>query len=186
MARLAAFLELLPAGQRATFEFRHESWLTDEVYDLLRGHGVALCLADTEKLIVPEVVTADFVYERLRKPLYSDDELAAIAARSQRLLAAGLDCYLVFKHEESAAGGARGGVAAAGGLRARRCATPTAAEGRLRPTAGADGVPPTARTACGARSLSARARPGRLRRQRDPGHQARWRGSRRRPPPARS
>ena len=104
VARLAAFLELLPAGQRATFEFRHESWLTDEVYDLLRGHGVALCLADTEKLVVPEVVTADFVYQRLRQPSYSDDDLAAIAARAQRLLAAGLDCYLVFKHEDSAAG----------------------------------------------------------------------------------
>ena len=103
-ARLAAFLELLPAGQRATIEFRHESWLTDEVYDLLREHGVALCVADTEKLVVPEVVTADFVYERLRQPSYSDADLAAMAARSRRLLAAGLDCYLVFKHEETAAG----------------------------------------------------------------------------------
>ena len=102
--RLSAFLELLPVGQRATIEFRHESWLTDEVFDLLCEHGVALCVADTEKLVVPEVVTADFVYERLRQPSYSDDDLAALVARSRRLLAAGLDCYLVFKHEESAAG----------------------------------------------------------------------------------
>ena len=104
VALLAAFLELLPAGQRATIEFRHESWLTDEVFDLLREHGVALCVADTEKLVVPEVVTADFVYERLRKPAYSDDELAAIAARARTLLAQGLDVYLVFKHDDTAAG----------------------------------------------------------------------------------
>ena len=50
------------------------------------------------------MVTADFVYQRLRQPTYSDDDLAAIAARSRRLLAAGLDCYLVFKHEDTAAG----------------------------------------------------------------------------------
>jgi len=102
--RLGAFLELLPDWLRATVEFRHDSWLTDEVYDLLRDHGVALCVAETEKLTVPEVVTADFVYERLRKPAYADDELAAIAARSRRLLAAGLDVYLVFKHDETPSG----------------------------------------------------------------------------------
>jgi uncharacterized protein YecE (DUF72 family) len=53
---------------------------------------------------VPEVVTAGFVYERLRKPAYSDDELAAIAARARTLLAQGLDVYLVFKHDDTAAG----------------------------------------------------------------------------------
>jgi uncharacterized protein YecE (DUF72 family) len=104
VARLAAFLELLPAGLRSTVEFRHQSWLTDEVFDLLRRHGVALCVAESDKLAVPEVVTAGFVYERLRKPAYSDDDLAVIAARSRRFLAAGLDVYLVFKHDETAAG----------------------------------------------------------------------------------
>jgi uncharacterized protein YecE (DUF72 family) len=104
VARLAAFLELLPAGLRSTVEFRHQSWLTDEVFDLLRQHGVALCVAESDKLVVPEVVTASFVYERLRKPAYSDDDLVAIADRSRGFLAAGLDVYLVFKHDETAAG----------------------------------------------------------------------------------
>ncbi len=104
LPRLAAFLELLPPGLRATIEFRHDSWFTDEVYELLRAHGVALCVAETERLVVPEVVTADFVYERLRKPAYSADELAAIGARARRLLDAGHDVYLVFKHEETPAG----------------------------------------------------------------------------------
>ena len=104
VARLAAFLELLPDGLRATVEFRHDSWLTDEVYDLLRARGVALCVTESDKLVVPEVVTAGFVYERLRKPAYSADELAAIAARARTLLAQGLDVYLVFKHDDTAAG----------------------------------------------------------------------------------
>jgi len=104
LPRLAGFLELLPDWLRATIEFRHDSWFTDDVFDLLRSRGVALCVAETEKLTAPEVVTADFVYERLRKPVYSDEELAGITARAQRLLAAGLDVYLVFKHDETPSG----------------------------------------------------------------------------------
>jgi len=102
--RLAAFLELLPPGLRATVEFRHDSWFTDEVYGVLRAHDVALCVAESEKLVVPEIATADFVYERLRKDSYSADELAAVGARARRLLDTGLDVYLVFKHEETPEG----------------------------------------------------------------------------------
>jgi len=102
--RLAAFLELLPDWLRATVEFRHDSWLSDEVYALLCERGVALCVTESEKFTVPQVATAAFVYERLRKPVYSDDDLAAIAARSRGYLAQGLDVYLVFKHDDTAAG----------------------------------------------------------------------------------
>jgi len=104
VARLDSFLDSLPADLRSTVEFRHESWLTDEVFEVLRRHGVALCVAESEKLEVPKVVTAGFVYERLRKPSYSDGDLAAIAARTRRSLVSGLDVYLVFKHEETPSG----------------------------------------------------------------------------------
>jgi len=50
---------------------------------------------------VPQVITADFVYYRLRKPDYSEADVDAIAARSADLLAAGRDLYLMFKHEET-------------------------------------------------------------------------------------
>ena len=99
--RLAAYLELLPAGLRATFEFREPSWFSDEVFELLRSHGMALCVAQSETLSTPDVVTADFAYYRLRRPGYTRDELAAVARRSRELTAAGRDVYLVFKHEES-------------------------------------------------------------------------------------
>jgi uncharacterized protein YecE (DUF72 family) len=101
---LTAYLQGLPIDLRYAFEFRHPSWLVEEVYGELRRHNVSLCLAESEKLEVPEVITADFVYYRLRKPDYSEADVKAMAARSQDLLAAGRDLYVMFKHEETAAG----------------------------------------------------------------------------------
>jgi len=61
-------------------------------------------VAESERLEVPEVITADFVYYRLRKPEYSAEDIAGIRARSQALLATGRDLYLMFKHEETPEG----------------------------------------------------------------------------------
>src|ERR1035441_381771 len=71
---LTDYLALLPKDLRFAFEFRHESWLTDPVYDLLSKHGVCLCLAESDKLEVPKVFTAGFAYFRLRKGDYSPDD----------------------------------------------------------------------------------------------------------------
>jgi uncharacterized protein YecE (DUF72 family) len=104
LPRLDAYLRLLPEGGRYTFEFRHPSWFTDDVYELLRAHNAALCVAESEKLEVPDVVTADFAYYRLRKPEYSEAELGGLAARALGLLAEGHDSYLAFKHEDDPGG----------------------------------------------------------------------------------
>jgi uncharacterized protein YecE (DUF72 family) len=101
---LRSYLELLPSGIRYAFEFRHASWLADAVYQVLRERNVSLCVAESEKLEVPEVITADFVYYRLRKPEYTEADVDAMAARSKDLLAGGRDLYLMFKHEESPEG----------------------------------------------------------------------------------
>jgi uncharacterized protein YecE (DUF72 family) len=101
---LRSYLGLLPKGMRYAFEFRHASWLVDEVYDELRRNNVSLCVAESEKLEVPEVITADFVYYRLRKPEYTEEDVDALAARARELLATERDLYLMFKHEESPAG----------------------------------------------------------------------------------
>jgi uncharacterized protein YecE (DUF72 family) len=103
-ALLAAFLEKLPEDIRCAFEFRNASWLTDEVYKLLEGRRAALCLAESEKFEVPEVLTADFVYVRLRKTDYSAEDREEIAQRARRLVEGGRDVYAFFKHEESPAG----------------------------------------------------------------------------------
>jgi uncharacterized protein YecE (DUF72 family) len=78
---LEAFLAKLPTDIRCAFEFRNKTWLADEVYKLLEKYRVALCLAESETFEVPEVVTADFVYVRLRKEDYSPEERAEIAGR---------------------------------------------------------------------------------------------------------
>jgi uncharacterized protein YecE (DUF72 family) len=101
---LRDYLQLLPEKQRYAFEFRHPSWLVEEVYGLLRERNVSLCVAESEKLEVPEVITADFVYYRLRKPDYTEGDIDAFAARSKELLETGRDLYLMFKHEETPEG----------------------------------------------------------------------------------
>ena len=101
---LRAYLDLLPAGMRYAFEFRQPTWLVEEVYDALRQRNISLCVAESEKLEVPEVITADFVYYRLRKPEYTEADIDALAVRSKELLAAGRDLYLMFKHEETPEG----------------------------------------------------------------------------------
>ncbi len=98
---LRDYLPLLPADVRAAFEFRHESWLTDPVYQLLADRNVSLCLAESERLVVPPVVTADFVYFRLRKPEYTAEEVAGMRARALELVGQGRDAFVFFKHEET-------------------------------------------------------------------------------------
>ncbi len=103
-ALLGDFLATLPRDIRYAFEFRHVSWLATPVYQLLEKHGAALCLAESEKLVIPEVVTASFVYSRLRMPEYSAEDRKEIAGRVEQLLQQGRDVYVFFKHEETPAG----------------------------------------------------------------------------------
>ena len=98
---LSDYLALLPTDLRLAFEFRHASWLCDEIYELLRKHDAALCVAESDELSVPEIITADFVYFRLRKSDYQPAEREAILHNSRKLMDQGLDLYLFFKHEET-------------------------------------------------------------------------------------
>jgi uncharacterized protein YecE (DUF72 family) len=100
VARLEAYLPLLPRDCRFAFEFRHASWLTDPVYAVLARHNVALCLAESDKLEIPKVFTADFGYFRLRKADYSAEARAAIATQARDLINGGRDAYVYFKHED--------------------------------------------------------------------------------------
>lgn len=98
---LGEFLATLPRDIRCAFEFRHPSWLNDRVYSLLEQYGVALCLAESEKLVIPQVITSNFVYSRLRMPEYSPAERKEIADRVHELLESGRDAYVFFKHEDT-------------------------------------------------------------------------------------
>ena len=98
---LRDYLTLLPADVRTAFEFRHESWLVEPVYQVLAERNVSLCLAESDKLTVPQVITADFVYFRLRKPEYGPDEIATMRTRAQDLVGSGKDVFVFFKHEDT-------------------------------------------------------------------------------------
>lgn len=101
LARLAAFLALLPEGHRAAFEFRNESWFADDVYDALRRAGAALCLSERGDSAPPPLVeTARWGYVRLRLETYSDEELRQWAGRLAGT--AWRECYVYFMHEPTA------------------------------------------------------------------------------------
>jgi uncharacterized protein YecE (DUF72 family) len=100
---LTAFVELLPEGTRAAFEFRHESWFDDRVFDALRARHLALCIADSEKLSTPVVVTADYAYFRLRDEGYQEADIERWAT-TIRGLAGPRDAFVYFKHEEEGKG----------------------------------------------------------------------------------
>ena len=126
--RLAQFLDEWPKEARAAFEFRHLSWFDQDVLDVLRDGGAALCLADPAKggedggarsdqagdgegeggegasePRVPELVaTASWGYLRLRREGYDE---AALHAWARRVREQGWDeVYVFFKHEDAGAG----------------------------------------------------------------------------------
>ncbi len=101
---LQDFITLLPKSIQAAFEFRNATWFDEATYKLLREANVALCMAENENLETPHVVTADFVYLRLRKPDYAESELASIAYRVQQYRANEYPTFAIFKHEETPAG----------------------------------------------------------------------------------
>ena len=61
---LATFLAAKPLAVKLVVEFRHASWHTPEVFDLLRGHGVAVAWTEWRELPRVVAVTADFLYLR--------------------------------------------------------------------------------------------------------------------------
>ncbi len=100
--RLGAFLDTLPEDVRAAFEFRHDTWFDDEVYDALRAHGAALVIADTNEKDADIVSTAHFGYLRLRKDSYSDKKIAAWAKKVAN--EKWDDAFVFFKHEDAGGG----------------------------------------------------------------------------------
>ncbi len=75
--RLGEFLDSLPKGSRAAFEFRHESWFDDDS-------------------------TTDWGYLRLRREDYSDTELKAWAKKVQKQDWS--SAFIYFRHEDTAKG----------------------------------------------------------------------------------
>ena len=106
--RLESFLSILPQGMKHVLEFRHESWLDDKVFEILRRYNVGLCVFDMPDLTCPLVATADFAYIRfhgstgLYWSCYSDDELADWAKRLASLPSKVKSVYAYFNNDAEA------------------------------------------------------------------------------------
>jgi uncharacterized protein YecE (DUF72 family) len=103
--RLQSFLEWLPAGRKVAFEFRHDSWCDDEIYSILRGRDVPICLSDTDESGDPDALvipTAKWGYLRLRRTEYSEADLAGWAKRVQKQ--PWDEAFIFFKHEDEGKG----------------------------------------------------------------------------------
>jgi uncharacterized protein YecE (DUF72 family) len=98
LPRLTEFIAKLPRTWRAAFEFRHESWFTDDVLEALHGRDIALVAVDDDEGGSPLVPTASWGYLRLRRTGYDHAGLAAWAerVRSQPWQ----EGYVFLKHDE--------------------------------------------------------------------------------------
>jgi len=104
LERLEAFVRILPPGLCAAFEFRHASWLDEEVYALLKSRNLALCVADGEKVSTPLEPTADYAYFRLRDEGYTADDIMKWARIIREQAGRCREIYVYFKHEEAGKG----------------------------------------------------------------------------------
>jgi uncharacterized protein YecE (DUF72 family) len=104
LALFDTFLEAFPPRVCAAFEFRHPSWLDDEVYGRLRARNLALCVADSEKLSTPVEITADYAYFRLRDEGYVGDDIARWAQIISERTSSCREVFVYFKHEEEGKG----------------------------------------------------------------------------------
>jgi len=101
LPRLQEFLAVLPPDHRAAFEFRNDSWFTDDVYAALKSAGAALCLSEREDNAPPPLVeTAAWGYVRLRLETYSEAEIARWAERLKGT--AWREIFVYFMHEPTA------------------------------------------------------------------------------------
>ena len=101
---LDGFLEMLPAGLVAAFEFRHASWMDADVFTRLRAKGLALCVADSEKFSTPVEITAGYAYFRLRDEGYQPADIERWAQTMRDKTAHCSDVFVYFKHEEAGIG----------------------------------------------------------------------------------
>jgi uncharacterized protein YecE (DUF72 family) len=88
----------------AAFEFRHESWLDEEIFSRLAARNLALCVADSEKMSTPVRLTADYAYFRLRDEGYTPDDIARWGETIARATEGAKDVFIYFKHEEEGKG----------------------------------------------------------------------------------
>lgn len=102
-AVLRDFLALQKPGVKVAFEFAHGSWFEADALQALRDHDAALVVSDKDDAPPPVLAdTASWAYLRLRRAVYTDDDLRRW---QDGLREKGLaEAFVFFKHEDSCAG----------------------------------------------------------------------------------
>jgi uncharacterized protein YecE (DUF72 family) len=101
-ALLTDFIEQIDRRVHAAFEFRNSSWFAAPVLEIMRSRGVALCIAETEKLASPVEATASHAYLRLRRESYDEPSLVQWAQQIRNLAQSAEEIFIYFKHEAAA------------------------------------------------------------------------------------
>jgi uncharacterized protein YecE (DUF72 family) len=68
LGRLRDFFQLLPKRRIAIFEFRHNSWFSDDTYELLDKYGAGFCTHDLVGVPSPRMITGGLIYIRFHGP----------------------------------------------------------------------------------------------------------------------
>lgn len=102
--RLGDVLYMVPPDLRVAWEFRHDSWFADDVYERLRARNAALAIVEDEDKTTPTLATADWGYFRLRAVDYTDARLAQWVATIRKVGAGWRDAFVFFKHEDRGTG----------------------------------------------------------------------------------
>lgn len=102
IARLQRFLDLVPRGVPAAFEFRHASWRDTPVMEVLAARGAAWVVVDEEDAPPEQPLprTASWAYLRLRAPGYP----VASLERWHTAVADFERAFVFFKHEDEGIG----------------------------------------------------------------------------------
>jgi uncharacterized protein YecE (DUF72 family) len=108
LERLESFLDLLPEDLRSVFEFRDQSWLVDEVFQLLDERGVSFCAHDMPGLDVPRLAVGPLAYVRFHgaeekyRSGYPESTLRSWSRWMDQQLRVGRDLYVYFNNDAEA------------------------------------------------------------------------------------
>lgn len=90
---------------RLVFEFRNESWFSEEVYEFLRSHQSTLVIANSSVYPQSDVITGKFVYVRMHGPkaLFSSDypldQIKTLGESVNKWSRNGYDVYVYFNND---------------------------------------------------------------------------------------
>jgi uncharacterized protein YecE (DUF72 family) len=101
-AALTGFLGLVPEGTRVAFEFRNDSWHVPAVFKLLESRNAALVQSESDETFELLPWTADWAYLRLRRVVYTAEDLHRWLERIEGSGVA--EAQVFFKHEDGATG----------------------------------------------------------------------------------